>query len=235
MAFALSGDSDVAIWLGHATCQDAHDHVLEFLKEHCATFMAPTDFDDKVKGNLGETICLCVGVWHAYKKCIPFPANAFNPLKRISHPDIDIVWINFGETAKEDLAILQEVKTTSDPSLQVTRSLIADYDKLFGTNPFLTLQTRLGAIKTQIEFQLKRPDLCTRVDKLAGQSATTSAKVRLVPSLVQELNNPDPTVKLLAVKQVICGKGWQPESVLTWAIRLSDLDDRLQRLSQGKN
>ena len=197
--------------------------------------MDPTDFDEKVKGNLGETICLCVGIWHAYGQCIPFPANAFNPLKRISHPDIDIVWINFGATDKDDLAILQEVKTTSDPSLQITRSLIADYDKLFGTNPSLTLQTRLGAIKTEIEFKLKRLDLSSRVNRLAGQSPRTSPKVRLVPSLVQELNDPDPTLKLLAVKQTVCGKGWQADSVSTWAVRLSDLDDRLHRLSEGKN
>jgi hypothetical protein len=235
MSFLKSGDSDVAIWLGDPNCQSAHDKVLKFLRVYFSRFMTPADFDDKVKGNLGETICLCVGIWNEYKDCLPFTANAFAPLSRISKPDIDIVWIHFGSTESDDLAILQEVKTTSDPSLQITRLLVADYEKLFGTNPRLTLQTRLGAIKMQIELQHKEPQLCSRIDRLGGQSPSTSPKVRLIPSLVQELSGPDPVPKLLVVKQTICGKGWQPDSVSTWAVRLSDLDSRLRRLSEGKN
>ncbi len=81
----------------------------------------------------------------------------------MSKPDIDIVWIQFGETGGDDRIVLQEVKTTGDSVLSLADNLISDYDKLFGTNPRFTLHTRLQDIKNKLEYEHKQPELCPRV------------------------------------------------------------------------
>ena len=90
--------------------------------------------------------------------------------------EIDIVWIRFGATTDDDVAVLQEVKTTGSPLLTLADSLIRDYDKLFGTDPHFTLHTRLQDIKNKLGYEHGRPELCPRMTELAGQSphVTTS-------------------------------------------------------------
>lgn len=186
------------------------------------------------KGNLGEFIAFCVGKSNDFSSFTPFPANAFNPLSPISKSEIDIVWTFFGQEEKDDCAVLQEVKTTSDSSLSMAYELVADYGKLFGTDPALTLHTRLQAIKNEMEFKLKEPTLCPRMSKLAGNSPSTSARIRLLPTIVHERKNSKPGLRMLAVRSTLVGKGWPPGAVESWAIGLFDLESRLIRLAMGK-
>ena len=85
-----------------------------------------------------------------------YPANATRPFRPNSAIDFDIVWLDLADDPKDDAATLQEVKTTSGPSLGYADNLIDDYDKLFGTNPRLTLWTRLQDIKNKLEFERSR-------------------------------------------------------------------------------
>jgi len=163
-----------------------------------------------------------------------FTANALNPFRKISKPEIDIVWIRFGATTDDDVAVLQEVKTTGSPLLTLADSLIRDYDKLFGTDPHFTLHTRLQDIKNKLEYEHGRPELCPRMTELAGQSPQTSPQVRLFPTLVHERHESDPQTKMLAIRETLCGKGWARQVVQSWAIGFVDLNDRLIRLAQGR-
>ena len=85
-----------------------------------------------------------------------------------------------GADPKEDWASLQEVKTTSGKDLSYADALVPDYEKLFGTNVRLTLQTRLQDIQARLEFGSRRRDLGDRVFRLAGNSPQTSSRVRLL-------------------------------------------------------
>jgi hypothetical protein len=243
MPFTGTASGGVTLWLGDPDCQAAHDSILAWLKlrtkpENFRNFSpVPSEPDNILKGNLGEAISFCVGVWNNFSEYIPFPANAFNPLGTIAKSDIDIIWIFFDEIGTDDVAIVQEVKTTSDSSLGLADRLIDDYDKLFGTAPKFTLRTRLDAIKTEIEYQLKRPELLHRVDQLAGNSPRTSSKIILVPTLVHEGQETEPQKKMVAIRSTLCSpsKGWSSSAVEAWAIGLSDLNNRLIRLAMGQN
>jgi len=236
--FAKIETYGITLWVGDPDCQAAHDATLCWLQENCPTFCpTPSAADTILKGNLGETIAFCVGYWYAFNPTHdrPFAANALNPFGGISKPDIDIVWIHFGETGDDDLAVLQEIKTTGDSSLSLADGLISDYDKLFGTDPRFTLHMRLQDIKNKIEYEHKRPDLCPRIGELAGQSPQTSPRVQLCPTLVHERLASDPQTKMLAIRETLCGKGWARRAVLPWTIGLFDLNDRLLRLAMGQH
>jgi hypothetical protein len=184
-----------------------------------------------VVGNLGEFTAFSLARQDStlanYK---PFAANALNPLSRISKNELDIVWIRFGETSRDDLAVLQEVKTTSNPSLSYADNLIDDYDKLFGENPQFTLHSRLWSIKNTLEFVMERPDLCPRVSELAGTKPENSPKIHLLPTIFHERNGSDPRRKMIAIRSTLCSKGWPTNAVKAWGIGLSELGARLVRL-----
>lgn len=240
MSFIGNSSSGVTIWVGDPDCQTAHDAVLTWLKAHCSSFRTfspiPSEPDKILKGNLGEAIAFCVGYWNNFSNAqyTPFPANAFNPLNTIAKSDLDIIWLFFGDTDNNDHIVLQEVKTTSDKSLSLANKLIDDYDKLFDTEPF-TLRKRLDSIKSQVEFTLRRPDLLSRVDYLAGNCPQNSPKTRLLPTVVHERQNSDPQAKMIAIRSTICSRGWSSSAVEAWAIGLSDLNSRLIRLAMGHN
>lgn len=242
MSFTSTTSSGVRLWLGNPDCQSAHNAILAWLESRVASFRnfpsIPPEPDNILKGNLGEAISFCVGVWHDFNGYRPFPANAFNPLNTISKPEIDIVWILFDEiAANNDVAIIQEIKTTSDKSFGLADRLIDDYDKLFGTAPKFTLSTRLQSIKSEIEYKLQRPDLLQRVDQLAGNSPATSPKIMLVPTLVHDCQGSNPQTKMVAIRSTLCSasKGWSSSAVAAWAIGLTDLNSRLIRLAMGQN
>lgn len=243
MSFTGTASGDVTLWVGNPDCQAAHDSILAWLKarfqpNYFRNFSpVPSEPDNILKGNLGEGISFCIGVWNNFSNYRPFPANAFNPLSTIAKSEIDIIWIFFDETGTDDVAIVQEVKTTSESSLSLADKLIDDYDKLFGTAPKFTLRTRLDAIKTEIEFKLQRPDLLYRVDLLAGNSPQTSSKITLVPTLVHERQGTNPQQKMTAIRSTLCSpsKGWSSSAVEAWAVGLSDLNSRLIRLAMGQN
>jgi hypothetical protein len=101
----------VVLWVGDPDCQAAHDATLSWLQEKCLTFCATASESNNIlKGNLGETIAFCIGWWYVFDSshAKPFTANALKPFGGISKPDIDIVWIRFGQVSHEDMAFLQK-------------------------------------------------------------------------------------------------------------------------------
>jgi hypothetical protein len=222
-------------WTGNADCDAGHLWLLECLRARVDAFLPTgTTLTNAIVGNLGEFIAFSVGAERIYADLRPFPANAFDPLSSISRPSIDIVWIRFGDTASEDLLVLQEVKASpADPNLSVAASLVADYDKLFGTDPLFTLRSRLQVIKNELELKMRRLDLAERVDVLAGKSPGTSPLVWLTPTLVHE-RNVDAGTRLSGIRTALLGRGWDPDAVVAWGIALTDLGDRLERLATGR-
>jgi hypothetical protein len=80
---------------------------LYWLQENCPLFSAESAEDDNIlRGNLGETIAFCVGHWFVFNNtpAYAFTANALNPFRKISRPEIDIVWIRFA-TTDDDVAV----------------------------------------------------------------------------------------------------------------------------------
>jgi hypothetical protein len=235
--FARNEMAGVILWVGDPDCQAAYNATLSWLIENCTSFYAtPSAGDNILKGNLGETLTFCVGYWYVFDSphVKAFAANALNPFGGIPKPGIDIVWIRFGATGADDMAILQEVKTTGDATLSLADNLISDYDKLFETDLRFTLQSRLQDIKSKLQYEHKQLELCARVAEFAGQSPQTSPQVQLLPTLVHERLGSDPHTKMLAIRETLYGKGWSRRAVQPWAIGLFDLNTRLLKLAMGQ-
>jgi hypothetical protein len=233
--FSRTENEGVVLWTGNPTCQRAHDAILKWLGDTCGNFRTTVRRDDNIlRGNLGESIAFCVAIWNGYEGWYPFPVNAYRPFNPSSGIDIDIVWVFFAERRRGDKAVLQEVKATGEPSLNYANNLINDYEKLFGTDVNLTLQTRFQALKNQLEFTLKKPDLARRLAELPGKSPGTSPRIGLLPTLVHERNGTDPYPKMIAIRETLIGEGWSPDILEAWAIGLESLNDRLVRLATGR-
>jgi hypothetical protein len=232
-AFNAVATGNVRLWSGDPDCQAAHEAILEWLRSRKVRFRdTASPVDHILRGNLGETITFFVAVHDDYEACHAYPANALRPFNPNSAIDFDIAWVYFGADPKDDWAALQEVKTTSGKDLSYADALIPDYEKLFGTNLRLTLQTRLQDIQGRLEYGSKRKDLGDRVFRLAGNTPQTSSRVRLLPTLVHDKAGATPDYKMLAVRETLIGMGWA--DVEAWAIGLTDLDDRLVRIATGK-
>lgn len=228
----------VVLWIGDPDCQAAHVAILAKLAEISPYFVESPPSDEPtlniLKGNLGEFIAFCVAHWHEFAAYGVFAANAMTPLSSISKPEIDLVWLRFGPTSQDDVAILQEVKTTGGVSLNYADRLLNDYDKLFGTDPRFTLHTRFQAIKNRLEYEQGNRDMCSRVNDLAGQSPQTSPKTGLLPTLLHNIPSADAKTKMVTIRSALIGRMWPAPSVKAWAIGLSELNERLSRLAAGK-
>lgn len=236
MTFSKRNVSEVVLWVGQPDCQAAHDYLLLRMEDMGADYlMSESAVSNSIKGNIGEFVAFDIGRQHDYTDFLPFPANAFKPLNPISRPELDIVWLYFGVTELDDIAVLQEVKATGDPDLGYARALIEDYEKLFGEDMQLTLRSRLDAIKNEVQYKLKRPELCSRITALAGNGPETSPRLRLLPTLFHELDGSKPEVRMVAIRSTLVGKGWSPSAVQAWAVGLSDFDERIVRLAMGQH
>lgn len=239
-SFAHASAGGVVIWNGDPNCQAAHDAMLNWLRDTVDRFLSSTEAADGgniLRGNLGESIAFCVSFWHDCGKYRAHAVNAWRPLSPQSAIDIDIVWICFAKKPKDDFAIVQEVKTTSGSTLSYANDLIADYEKLYGTNLDLTLRTRFKPLKKDFLFKVGGPEgkrLSERLFALVGGSPSTSPQIRLRPTLVHEMAGTNPQGKMTYIRNTLIGKGWTPALVEGWAIGLTDLDARLQRLATGK-
>ena len=173
-SFVAVTNDGVRAWQGKPNCQAGHDALLEWLKETAKPFRLRSEAkssDNILRGNLGEAIAFCVSYWHDCKHHRAFATNALRPLRPKSDIDIDILWLWFGAKPAEDIAIIQEVKTTTEPDLGYATTVVDDYDKLFGTNTRLTLHTRLQDVKIDLRFKLEAKEgksLCKRVSLLGG-------------------------------------------------------------------
>lgn len=222
-------------WKGDPDDDAAQQTILGWLQSAVATgFLAENvSLSNQAKGNLGEFIAYCIGNSYVFTNgAIAYTANASDPLSDISRPDIDIVWLYFGSAGVGDWAALQEVKTTGEPSLRLADSLVADYEKLFGENLRLTLQTRLGALKNRLDQQ-GQGHLSARVGSLGGPSPDRSRGIRLVPTLLHDRAH-NSMAKMAVVRQVLIGRGWSADDVKCWSIALGQLDQRLTRLARGQ-
>lgn len=228
--------SGVTCWRGEPGCQDGHGFILNWLKKLGTPFLADeTQFSLARKGNLGESIAFRIARGDGFDGLYVFPANALSPLKPISRPDIDIVWLHLGTDQSQDYAVLQEVKTTGSAGLAYADRLLDDYDKLFAFNTDLSIHTRLQDIKNDLEFRHKLPlKMCARVNLLAGDGPQTSLRLKLIPTLVHTAES-NPVEKMVAINTALLGRGWVSGQVHPWAVGLSTLDDRLLRLAMGRS
>ena len=225
----------LAAWAAYPDDDTAHRTILSWLQQAVnGNFIQNgSPLSTRIKGNLGEFIVYQIGKSYAFTNLtIADAANAWIPLSDISRPDIDIVWLHFGTSAADDWAALQEVKTTGQSRLALADDLTADYDKLFGENPRLTLRTRLDALKNKLEQQ-RREHLSPRLTALGGPSPKQAHGIRLLPTLVHD-SALDSSTKMVAVRQVLIGRGWSSGVVECWSVALQDLDRRLVRLALGQ-
>ncbi len=234
--FSRHEDASIVTWRGDPS-QVVHDFLLEKLQPHAGSFItSQQEMTEGIRGNLGEFTCFWIGQSHDYESYELFtPANAFQPLARNSRTGLDLLWMVFAEDEADDFAVLQEVKLTGDPGLAYASALPVDYAKLFGTNPALTLQTRLEAAKNELEFVKNRPELVPRVTAMGATSPAMATKIRLVPTLVHDDAAPDPEARLQAVRTTIVADGWDPSRVGAWSVALDTLDGRLLRLAMGQS
>ena len=222
-------------WEGDPDDNTAHQAILAWLRQVVTSGFIPSaaSVSNRVKGNLGEFIAYRIGESLVFSNVvIAHAANAWDPLSDISRPEIDIVWLYFGNTPTGDWAALQEVKTTGATTLQLADTLIDDYDKLFGENVRLTLQTRLGALKNKLDQQ-RQGHLAPRITALGGPAPNQVRGIRLIPTLIHD-SAYNSSVKMVAVRQGLIGRGWSSDVVECWSIALANLDDRLTRLARGQ-
>jgi hypothetical protein len=235
MAFRVIQHPGVSLWEGDPDCQTAHDALLTRLAAMHTSFIGVTaTLDVKRKGNIGEFISLYVSSYTGLRPAYCFANNAVNPLSGISLSGLDITYILLDQANPvNDLAILQEVKTTGDTSLNHANHLIRDYQKLFDGDLDFTLASRLQVIANKFEMEQHLPHLCERVLALAGDTPNECSHVNLFPTLVHEKNGAAPLPKLLAIRTSISSQGWPLTRISAWSIALSDLDKRLERLARG--
>jgi hypothetical protein len=232
--FAREDDGARVVWEGNPDHQSAHNTILGWLITTVTSgFVSGAGtITNSMKGNLGEFIAYKIGESYVFtngEKAIT--ANAHAPLSDISRPDLDIVWMSFGTTPASDWAAIQEVKTTSQASLNLADDLISDYDKLFGENLKLTLRTRLDSLKNRLE-QMQEGSLASRITSLGGASAERTRGIRVFPTLVHDAAY-DSSDKMTIIRHALIGKGWPPEVVQCWSVKLGEIDDRLNRIARG--
>ena len=224
-----------SFWEGDPDSDAAHHTVLQWLQSVATSgFQQPTQsLSPAVKGNLGEFTAYEIGHNYVFTNGeIAYGANTADPLSPKSQDGIDIVWLYFGIGEADDWAGLQEVKTTSDPSLALANDLIDDYDKLFGENVRQTLQTRLTALKNKLD-QRGQGHLSSRLTSLTGPAPDQARGIRLYPTLFHDAAHNSST-KMTTIHQVLVGLGWSAAAVECWSVALDSLDNRLTRLARGQ-
>lgn len=227
----------VRLHTGDPHCDAAHASLLAGLTKLKANFIGPNEsISISQKGNLGEYICVHIALKTAeLSGTEPFIHNAIRPLSRISGAGVDMMYVHFDPADEgKDCLFIQEVKTTSQSTLSYLDALSGDYEKLFGTDPDLTLQTRIDGLENSFELERRRPDYAERVSRLRGTTPQECSNITLIPTGVHLPNIGNPTQKLLAIKSKIVNYGWKPQSIAPWSVALSDLQSRLTRLARGQ-
>ena len=225
----------LTFWRGQPDDDAAHQAVVAWLSASLPPDfpLSSTSISSRTKGNIGEFIVYNIGRSSSFPSgAICEAANAWDPLSNISRPGIDLLWVCFDLDNSDDWAVVQEVKTTGQDKPDLARELVSDYDKLFGEDVRLTLQTRLGSFKNKLD-QLDLSHMATRVSALAGQDPSSSSLIRLTPTLVHNSLH-DSTPQLTTVRRILIEKGWSSESIDCWSVALSDIDDRLSRIARGR-
>jgi hypothetical protein len=233
MSFKQKPSGDVALWNGDPNCDAAQEFLRDWLRKNAPNYpTAWTKEDTRTQGNLGETIAFCVGAFIGHVggqdlRC--FAANAFNPFSGISRSEIDLFWVGFANSAADDFAIHQEVKTTYGNNLSYAESVLQDYEKAFGKEPRFWLNTHLQAIKSKLQYEHHRPDLAARINALQATTPHNANRITAIPTIVHDLASIDPLAKMTGITRALRARGWG--KVTTWAIGLSQLESRLERIT----
>ena len=224
-----------SVWRPDPDDVTAHHVLLNWLANAVGSvFLAKGEsFTNAIKGNLGEFIAYQIGKHYAFVNDeIAHSANATEPLSRISRSRLDVVWMYFGDYASDDWAAIQEVKTTGQASLDLADDLIDDYNKLFGDDHRVRLQSRLTGLMNVLD-ELGRGDLSPRLAALGGLGPDSAAGIKLYPTLLHE-SGIDSSTKMLAIRQAIMGQGWSSQSIDCWSIGLAQIDYQLEQLARGR-
>lgn len=236
-AFAAQEYNGNTVWHGAPDCDAAHQDVLAWLTETGQPFLEPgVNPTTNVFGNVGELIAFRIGRERIQTNGGELVAHAPNvdaPLIDRSRDGVDIVWLHFAEHPSGDWVVLQEVKATADPGLGHAATLLNDYQKLFGTDPRLTLRSRLNGLKAWLSLQLDRPQLATRLTGLGGSSPSEATRVRVLPTFVHEASTADPAGRMVLIRQSMLGLGWPDEAIYCWAVGLEDFATRIDQLVHG--
>jgi hypothetical protein len=231
--FSGSQSGGVAVFTPTPDSQAAHDELLAHLvASGVGLIPIGVDFNLSHQGNLGEYIAYRIGRDILYPTFRVKDANASFPTNSISESSLDLLWISLGKTPDQDVAVVQEVKTSGDEDLSVADKLVADYKKLFSTDIRVTLGSRLKVFARKLKDMdpSLEPSLMDRIVALGGISPALCSQVRVAPTLVHDSQHAGPT-KLAAVRTTIAAEGWPQTEAIT--IRLDDLVERLERISRG--
>lgn len=225
----------VLLWEGDPDCDAAHGDLLHRLNRMGTNFLRPNDvLSVRQKGNLGEFASLHVALLTTLQPFMNFADNATNPLQNISSAGIDIIYAYFdANNPAHDKLYIQETKTTGNPNMVYANKLVDDYKKLFGDDIDFTLHSRLQVLANKLEFSLQQPQLVNRVLQMGATTPQTCNNIYLLPTAVHEKNGSQPIQRMLAIKTSIAAFGWSAAAIWPWAISISDLDARLQRLARG--
>jgi hypothetical protein len=224
-------------WRGDPDDGAAETWLLAWLRDELhLTFRPPGSpaISTRIQGNLGESVTFKIGRSHDFAGCRAFAVNALDPLQDISRSGLDMSWVHFADdNPADDIAVIQEVKTTVQNNLSLADGLLSDIEKLFGTNPAFTLPGRLTHVANVLEFEQGNKALAERVLSMLAHTPQSAKRVQVVATLVHDAEVSGSDVKLTAVLVAATGFGWSKDQLTAWSIALSDLGPRLQRLSEG--
>lgn len=238
--FKASSAGSLRCYVGDPKCEDAYRWIREKLLDTTNDFIVKaTDFNDRIKGNLGEFVAFHItrsevdpgAGWYI------FYSNVDTPLSRISGSGLDIcfLYLDAGDPGSDRLCI-QEVKTTGSASLTYANALVADYDKLRSVDTSVNLQTRVRSLKARMRdtYGITQREILNRVQLLAHPDPSKCQKVHLLPTLVHELKGSDPATALAKVATDIAAQGWQLKLIHPVSIGLTRLNDGFLNMAQNK-
>lgn len=234
--FKGTNNSGIVLYRGDLTCDDAHAALLDALIKMGTPFLGGTQtISLSQQGNLGEFITLHVARTGPLLNTEKFAHNAIQPLAAISGAGIDLMYVYFDPLSEAgDLLYIQEVKTTLQNNLNLFGRLVDDTEKLFSVDINLTLQSRIQFLANSFEIERNSDAHAERVIRLGAKAPKECKRVRLIPTGVHDAKVTDPVQKMLAVRSSITAFGWDSNAIEPWAIALTDLEDRLLRLSRGQ-
>lgn len=238
--FKICLNTDITLFVGDPSCTEAYQWLHDILADTTNAWLSvDSDFNDRVKGNLGEFVAFHV-TKHGFNFAgyYFFASNTDSPLSRISGAGLDLAYLFLGAdpTGIDDVLIIQEVKTTGSSTLTYAKRLIADHQKLGSVDPSLNLQARVRALKARLRdiHNISDRAILDRVQALAHPDPAKCHKVTLRPTLVYERIGCDPLTTLRDVKEEIEKLGWHGSKILPVGIALSKVNSGFASLAMNK-
>lgn len=233
--------NQVTCWQGDPNCQDGHNEILRWFQSLEISFFEsrPSSLNSILKGNIGESIAYYIGRTYCFpqEQYKGYKTNAHTPFNSISGTGIDIIWLFLAQNPSEVLFVLQELKTTtSEDSLSYANRLVDDYNKLFGENPNLTLQSRINKIKNELLDEDPQSQSLGNIlrpfPSLADEPARATF-IRLSPTLIYDNSQhslDDAVGQMASIIDELVTMGWERSRIDCVTISFSDLEDRFLRL-----